>query len=1714
MFKRGKTWTYMAIAVAGLAFAAFGTPNTAVQAATATEPTASQQVTAPATSAESAATVESATTATPAASQTPAAPATAQAGTDAGTASTAPTTEQAATTPATTPATDAESAPTTDPATSTDSGQTGDDATTDDSDAATTDDDDASGDTTTEDQSGDATTTGDQPETSTGDAATATTPATGSTALTPAAANHLYDYLTKQLTYAGIDPTTETLDAIVKDYYAQQEKYVKTGDFTYGDFSTMVANDAFAQWQSDTAMSIATMFNSKYYDASEPPVDADSLYDGGALQALQAGYTGAGTVVAVIDDGVEPQKDLRLSDPDSAEAKANAQKAKDFIAKNGYGTYVNDKIIFAYNYSSNSDQNTYTAEEDHGEHVAGIIAANGEKTGNKLPTATDLQTLPEDDLEAALVASEDGPARYTVGVAPEAQLLDLRIIDDAGSQSNDTLARAIYDAVALGANVINMSIGNTYLNNDPDNPTVQAIKYAMEHGVFVVVAASNSDSRANVGAAGGKDYTPENYSTISNPATTDDAMTVAAEDTFDLMTYLTTQNRTMAPFSSVGPLADFTLKPDITAPGSNIKSTEYEDQYQIMQGTSMATPYISGAAAVLMQYMKAEHPEVTGSALVQTIKLLLMNSAQLNYEPDDMTIPLSPRQQGAGSVQVYLAESRSVTAEGTTADGTPTGVGSQSLYTVADGDQFTIHLNNFGTDAATYTIDPGTVLTSVFDKGADGKLTGAGTTHEEAVAGATIDGPTTVTVDAGGTADVTFTLHFDASVAKNQAVEGYLTFSVSDPKQTIHVPYLGFYGDLTEEDVFDNTGRGLINYLQDNNQLPLGIGSSSDAVKALADNGNTTFANGGNDAAAVQGAVALADPTKAAISPNGDGENDTVAPVIYTTQNLKTLTVEIVDADGNVIRTLDHETNLEGGGTSAYGENNDPVDIRMSTSVNGHPTALNWDGTVYDPTTGTQVAAADGQYFYKVIGTLNYPGAKQTQSFELPITVDTSAPTITAAAFDAATQTVGFDYSDTGIGFTKNTQVTVTIGDADSQVALNASAASGHFTATLTAAQVAALTASDGQIGLTLHDAAGNAAEATVDSGVAANATTTTAADTETPTFHFYTTGTDLSQVQMISLDGAGITTDAFGAAIAWTNETGKAILKAHVSGPAGTQYFIRDVITGAVYTGTPDANGDILFTVDDINDAAAMSFSFGGGLYLGYGIAPTSEAGVYKMSTTDASFVVAGDNTGTLVDQTNATLLAPSTDYEKLRDMLKDPATENLLLFYNDGGYTESHNKANWLNQLNYYIEEDRNGQGHIIDLAHAQAFSQGYTGSEFSMPEQDVLTFDNAQLSNQINATGVLSTAQAAAADATTATVTDTTAGYDAAAGTYTITGHVATSGDSVVYGKYHNAGLYILGNSSSEADPANRVTLDADGNFSYTVKIGASDNKAIGYALVLQQINDDGSDGEVQIYRNALVFTTDTVAPTLEVPNIQATGDGVTVLTTSADHMDVDATANDDSDDFTLTVNGSQLLRQKSAETDGDTGVNQFGAASGETSVPLQYGRNILTIVATDQLGNTTNKTYVIERVDATFTTADTPNLSSQASKTAETKAKQAAYATGFALGKTNSALPDLSGQTSQWLTSFVAGYNAGLAAAKQAAATPAATTPAQRPTQPQQLAAKPAAKGSLKVVATAQPAQPAAAALPQAGDNPSGALALAGVMVLTFIGSAELKRRVEK
>ena len=91
----------------------------------------------------------------------------------------------------------------------------------------------------------------------------------------------------------------------------------------------------------------------------------------------------------------------------------------------------------------------------------------------------------------------------------------------------------------------------------------------------------------------------------------------------------------MSYFSAWGAPGDLTLKPEITAPGGNIYSTTNNGTYDVMSGTSMASPSAAGMAAVLMQYIRenglAEKAGMTARALAQS---LLMGTAEPMTDPD------------------------------------------------------------------------------------------------------------------------------------------------------------------------------------------------------------------------------------------------------------------------------------------------------------------------------------------------------------------------------------------------------------------------------------------------------------------------------------------------------------------------------------------------------------------------------------------------------------------------------------------------------------------------------------------------------------------------------------------------------------------------------------------------------------------------------------------------------------------------------------------------------------------------------------------------------------------------------------------------------------------------------------------------------------------------------------------------------------------------
>nr|WP_042195346.1 S8 family serine peptidase [Kibdelosporangium sp. MJ126-NF4]CEL21953.1 peptidase S8 and S53, subtilisin, kexin, sedolisin [Kibdelosporangium sp. MJ126-NF4]CTQ92733.1 peptidase S8 and S53, subtilisin, kexin, sedolisin [Kibdelosporangium sp. MJ126-NF4] len=292
----------------------------------------------------------------------------------------------------------------------------------------------------------------------------------------------------------------------------------------------------------------------------------------GAPSAWQAGHTGAGARIAVLDTGYDTRH------PDLA---GIVKGEKDFT-----GEGIKDTV-------------------GHGTHVASTVAGRGGK--------------------------------YT-GVAKGADLVIGKVCT-AGGCPFDALLEGMQWAADSGAKVVNMSLGAGA--SDGTGPLDTAInRISAEKGTLFVVAAGN--------------YGPNTH--VASPAAADAALAVASVNKQDK--YST--------FSQPGPrIRDNALKPDMAAPGEDIVAARAEgtlaneavdEHYAKLTGTSMATPHVAGAAAILA----AQHPGWTG----QQLKAALMASAK----PVDATV----FQQGAGRLDVGRAVKQTLVPS----------VGSLSLGTV------------------------------------------------------------------------------------------------------------------------------------------------------------------------------------------------------------------------------------------------------------------------------------------------------------------------------------------------------------------------------------------------------------------------------------------------------------------------------------------------------------------------------------------------------------------------------------------------------------------------------------------------------------------------------------------------------------------------------------------------------------------------------------------------------------------------------------------------------------------------------------------------------------------------------------------------------------------------------------------------------------------------------------------------------------------------
>jgi len=283
-----------------------------------------------------------------------------------------------------------------------------------------------------------------------------------------------------------------------------------TGD-TLATSSNMVNHIPVAQAEIPTSSSADAAEQEPEGNAAalsfEPFVPNDPyLNEQWALSHIQIGElwratnSGAGIVVAVLDTGIDRgHEDL------NGKVVAEANFTSSPIAGDVYG---------------------------HGTHIAGIIAAY----------------------------SDNGVG--IVGVAPQSQLMNVKVADDEGSCQASAVAKGIIWAVNNGAKVINVSIEL----REPSSELEEAVNYAWSQGAVIMAAAGNEGNQSPV-----------------YPAYYEHCIAVAA----------TEQDDTLALLSNYGDWVD------IAAPGFDIYSTLPGDEYGYKTGTSFATAYVSGLAAIL-----------------------------------------------------------------------------------------------------------------------------------------------------------------------------------------------------------------------------------------------------------------------------------------------------------------------------------------------------------------------------------------------------------------------------------------------------------------------------------------------------------------------------------------------------------------------------------------------------------------------------------------------------------------------------------------------------------------------------------------------------------------------------------------------------------------------------------------------------------------------------------------------------------------------------------------------------------------------------------------------------------------------------------------------------------------------------------------------------------------------------------------------------------
>ncbi|PKK39287.1 N-acetylmuramoyl-L-alanine amidase [Clostridiaceae bacterium JG1575] len=695
--------------------------------------------------------------------------------------------------------------------------------------------------------------------------------------------------------------------ALARAHYAQQDqvlsqfknsgieaKVLNRFALTYNGFS--VEAKGFSKELAQKNAMVEKIYPVVEYNRPEP-VEVqmvESVKMIGAPAVWDMKYRGQGRVVAVIDTGIdEKHKDMKLS----ADTVSKLDKAK-VDALNLDGKYLTSKVPYGYNYYDKNHTVRDTGPSQHGMHVSGTVGANGK----------------------------------IIGVAPESQILAMKVFSNDVLYSTtytDIYLKAVDDALLLGADGVNMSLGSSAGNEETDDPFVETINKLYEAGVLISISAGNETSMFDGLNTPGTPAEFDDYGVVGSPSVHKNSLSVASVENLgqsaDKLTYqvpdgqpveiiintpaaspawsklpeagaqfvyvnlasvedlkdkdltgkialakrgqisfsekiknvtkkgaiailiannvpgllnmsvepdttipsasiLQTEGETLIPlennavikfaglgtlvnpnagqissFSSFGPTPSLKMKPEISAPGGGIYSTQNDDTYAMMSGTSMAAPHVSGGLAIMKQYLEGDGVSVFGTLekeeMSKMTKNLLMNTATKVKDKNGLTAPIV--QQGAGLMNLY----RAVTTPYTLTEKN-SGLAKVELGSLAAPNMnFTVKLQNFGKKKATF--EPNVELMTPY------QLKQAGRNWIVPInipieARHTLE---SVTLDAGESKEIPIAISFDqiqnieinGSVTEmdlmNAMMEAFVTYKVKDEDKSIHIPVIGFLGD-------------------------------------------------------------------------------------------------------------------------------------------------------------------------------------------------------------------------------------------------------------------------------------------------------------------------------------------------------------------------------------------------------------------------------------------------------------------------------------------------------------------------------------------------------------------------------------------------------------------------------------------------------------------------------------------------------------------------------------------------------------------------------------------------------------------------------------------------------------------------------------------------------------------------------------------------------